>query len=70
MLLPQLRHPLLLQFKDSVEVEEKNGGVTLFLVTEAAQPLATLLQELRLGGTQRCGRSCAVCAHGGALRLV
>ena len=53
----QLRHPNVLQFKDSVEVEaaEKGGGVTLFLVTEAVQPLSTLLADLQLGGAQRFG---------------
>jgi len=51
----QLRHPLLLQYKDSVELEaDKAGAVTLYLVTEAVQPLATLLQELQLQGSQRC----------------
>ena len=52
----QLRHPHLLQFKDSVEVDaaDKGGGITLFLVTEPVQPLLTLLQELRLGDAQRC----------------
>ena len=53
----QLRHPNVLQFKDSVEVEaaEKGGPVTLFLVTEPVQPLSTLLADLQLGGAQRCG---------------
>jgi len=52
----KLRHPNVLQFKDSVEVEatDKGGPVTLFLVTEAVQPLSTLLTELQLGGSQRC----------------
>jgi SCY1-like protein 1 len=51
----QLRHPHLLQFKDSMELEADKGGITLYLVTEPVQPLSTLLQELRLAGTQRCG---------------
>jgi len=51
----QLRHPHVLQFKDSVEVEgDKGGAVTLYLVTEPVQPLSTVLQELRLEGSQRC----------------
>jgi hypothetical protein len=52
----QLRHPNVLQFRDSVEVEsaDKGGPVTLFLVTEPVQPLSTVLKELQLeDGTQR-----------------
>lgn len=61
---PQLRHPNVLQFKDSVELEasERGGPVTLYLVTEAVTPLSTLLQELRLSDAQRC------CASGRRLR--
>ena len=51
----QLRHPHVLQFKDSIEVEgDKAGAVTLYLVTEPVQPLSAVLQELRLDGSQRC----------------
>ena len=51
----QLRHPHVLQFKDSIEVDgDKPGSVTLYLVTEPVQPLSTVLQELRLDGSQRC----------------
>ena len=57
----QLRHPHVLQFKDSVEVDgDKPGSVTLYLVTEPVQPLSTVLQELRLDGAQRC--ALGVCA--------
>lgn len=50
----QLRHPLLLQFKDSVEVvDDKAGTVTLFLVTEPVQPLSLVLADLGLEGVQR-----------------
>jgi hypothetical protein len=39
-----------------VELEaDKSGGIILYLVTEPVQPLSTLLHELRLAGTQRCG---------------
>ena len=58
----QLRHPHVLQFKDSVEVDgDKPGTVTLYLVTEPVQPLSTVLQDLRLDGSQRCAPGvCAV----------
>ncbi len=54
----QLRHPNVLQFKDSVEVEaaDKGGPVTLWLVTEAVQPLSSLLNDLQLSDAQRCAR--------------
>ena len=41
-----LRHPAVLQFKDSVEVEEK-GEAVLYLVTEAVTPLAEVLRSMR-----------------------
>ena len=41
-----LRHPAVLQFKDSVEVEEK-GEAVLYLVTEAVTPLAEVLRGMR-----------------------
>ncbi|CAD7699921.1 unnamed protein product [Ostreobium quekettii] len=47
-----LRHPNVLAFKDTVEVEEK-GTVTLYLITEAVKPLELVLNELNLSGEQR-----------------
>lgn len=45
-----LRHPNVLVFKESVEVEEK-GETVLYLVTEAVTPLAEVLRGMR--GTDR-----------------
>lgn len=42
---PQLRHPNVLQFKDTAEVEER-GETVIYLVTEAVAPLADHLQRL------------------------
>lgn len=41
----QLRHPNILQFKDTAEVEER-GETVIYLVTEACTPLADHLQRL------------------------
>lgn len=43
--LPQLRHPNILQFKETAEVEER-GETVIYLVTEACMPLADHLQRL------------------------
>jgi hypothetical protein len=49
----QLRHPNILAFKDSIEVQEK-GQQVVYLVTEAVRPLITVLKELNLSGKHRC----------------
>jgi SCY1-like protein 1 len=54
LILLQLRHPNVLAFKDSLEVQEK-GQTVLYLVTEAVRPLAMVLQELHLSGHHRYG---------------
>lgn len=48
----QLRHPHILTFKDTVEVEEK-GETAIYLMTEAVSPLAAVLRDIR--GPERCG---------------
>eukprot|EP00882_Tetradesmus_deserticola_P030191 GHRQ01033880.1.p1 GENE.GHRQ01033880.1~~GHRQ01033880.1.p1 ORF type:complete len:309 (+),score=103.12 GHRQ01033880.1:290-1216(+) len=50
--LKMLRHPNVLAFKDSLEVQEK-GQTVLYLITGAVRPLATVLQELDLSGQHR-----------------
>lgn len=45
MALLQLRHPNILQFKETAEVEER-GETVIYLVTEACMPLADHLQRL------------------------
>ncbi|WIA22885.1 hypothetical protein OEZ86_009825 [Tetradesmus obliquus] len=50
--LKMLRHPNVLAFKDSLEVQEK-GMTVLYLVTEAVRPLAMVMQELDLSGHHR-----------------
>jgi SCY1-like protein 1 len=47
-----MRHPNILAFRDTAEVEEK-GGTAIYIVTEPVQPLAMVLEELKLEGTQR-----------------
>ena len=49
-----MRHPNILAFKDTVEVEEK-GLTTIYIVTEPVKPLTTVLDELHLAGPSRCG---------------
>jgi SCY1-like protein 1 len=49
----QMRHPNILAFKDTVEVEERGESV-IYLVTEAVKPLLHVISELNLEGTQRC----------------
>ncbi len=48
----QLRHPNVLAFKDTAEVEEK-GETVLYLVTEPVKPLADVLEELDMEGSAR-----------------
>jgi len=47
-----MRHPNILAFKDTVEVEER-GEVVVYLVTEPVKPLLHVIEELNLEGTQR-----------------
>lgn len=49
----QLKHPNMLAFKDTAEVEER-GEVVIFLVTEAVQPLVSTLDKLDLSEKERC----------------
>lgn len=55
----QLRHPNVLAFKDSIEVQEK-GQHVVYLVTQAVRPLITVLKELNLAGQHR--QASSVCA--------
>ena len=48
----QLRHPNVLSFKETIEVEER-GETVLYLVTEAAEPLTTTLRSLDISNTHR-----------------
>lgn len=49
---PQLRHPAILTFKDTVEMEEK-GETVIYLMTEAVSPLATVLRDNDMRGPER-----------------
>ena len=52
----QLRHPNVLSFTNSLEVEKEEGGTkkpTLYVITEPVVPLEQKLKELNLKGTQR-----------------
>ena len=48
----QLRHPNVLQFRDTVELEER-GETVIYVVTEPVTPLAVHLASLDLQGPQR-----------------
>lgn len=48
----QVRHPNILTFKDTMELEEK-GETVIYLVTEPVTPLATILTELDIEGPAR-----------------
>ena len=48
----QLRHPNILQFKDTAEVEER-GETVILVVTEPVMPLAEHLASLQIQGPQR-----------------
>lgn len=48
----QLRHPNLLAYKDSTEMNEK-GATVIMLVTEPVKPLKEVLKELDLQGQHR-----------------
>lgn len=60
----QLRHPNILAFKDSAEVQEK-GQTVVYLVTQPVQPLKSVLEELNLQGQHRCVLRGVRRAHGG-----
>lgn len=52
----QVRHPNILSFLHSTEVETLDGSttkVTIYIVTEPVMPLSEKLKELGLVGTQR-----------------
>ncbi len=49
----QLKHPNVLAFRDSAEVQEK-GQTVIYLVTQAVKPLKVVLEELNLSGQHRC----------------
>lgn len=48
----QLRHPNVLAFKNTVELEEK-GETVVYLVTESVRPLATVLDTLDMSDEAR-----------------
>lgn len=48
----QLRHPNVLIFKETLELEEK-GEQAIYLITEAIVPLAEFLESTTLTGTDR-----------------
>ena len=47
-----VRHPNVLQFKDSHEVTER-GATVIYLITQPVQPLKAVLEELDLKGQHR-----------------
>ena len=55
----QLRHPNILAFKDTAEVEEK-GETVIYLVTEPCKPLADALEELDMTGSARQASSYSI----------
>lgn len=64
-LLLQLRHPNVLAYKDSTELQEK-GQTVLYLVTQPVKPLKLVLDELNLSGQQRYVNTQAFAAATGA----
>jgi hypothetical protein len=48
----QLRHPNVLAFKDSIEIQEK-GATVVYLITEPVKPLTMVLGELNLTGQHK-----------------
>jgi hypothetical protein len=50
----QLRHPNILCFKDTAEMEDK-GEAALYLVTEPVTPLLDVLDTINVRGPERCG---------------
>jgi len=52
----QVRHPNILSFLHSAEIETYDAGspkVTIYIVTEPVMPLSEKIKELGLEGTQR-----------------
>lgn len=52
----QVRHPNILSFLHSTEVETSDGSstkITIYIVTEPVMPLSEKIKELKLEGTQR-----------------
>ena len=49
----QLRHPNVLSFKDTAELDER-GETVIYLVTEPVTPLLEVLQTLDMTGPARC----------------
>jgi SCY1-like protein 1 len=50
--LKMVRHPNILQFKESQEIVEK-GATVIYLVTQPVKPLKLVLEELNLSGQHR-----------------
>ena len=48
----QVRHPNILAFKDTAELDER-GETVIYLVTEPVTPLATILSQLDIEGSAR-----------------
>ncbi len=65
----QLRHPNVLNYKDSMEVQEK-GCTVICLVTEPVKPLKSVLQELDLHGQHRCEVQAQVLTNGSAHQMM
>jgi len=49
----QLRHPNILAFKETVEIEER-GETNVYIMTEAVTSLSTVLRDNDLKGPERC----------------
>ena len=49
---PQLRHPSILQYRDSHELVEK-GNTVIYLITQPVTPLKQIIEELKLEGKAR-----------------
>ena len=49
----QLRHPNVLAFKFTTEIEEKSE-IVIYLVTESVRPLSDILGELAIDEDARC----------------
>ena len=49
----QLRHPNILAFKETVEIEER-GETVVYIMTEAVTSLSTVLRDNDLKGPERC----------------
>jgi len=68
----QVRHPNILSFLHSAEIETYDAGtpkVTIYIVTEPVMPLSEKIKELGLEGTQRYQLSYC-CFFGEELLLV